>query len=67
LEGRVFGTDPLSELLKQGARKLLSQAVESEVQDLLAQNSRLCAGLSGFTEILFIKRLFAEILSHSEK
>ena len=32
LERRVFiGTDPLTELLKEGARKLLAQAVESEV------------------------------------
>ena len=36
LERRVIGTDPLTELLKEGARKLLAQAVESEVQDLLA-------------------------------
>ena len=37
LERRVIGTDPLTELLKEGARKLLAQAVESEVQELLAQ------------------------------
>jgi transposase-like protein len=36
LERRVIGADPLTELLKEGARKLLAQAVESEVQDLLA-------------------------------
>ena len=36
LERRVIGTDPLTQLLKEGARKLLAQAVESEVQDLLA-------------------------------
>jgi transposase-like protein len=36
LERRVTGTDPLTELLKEGARKLLAQAVENEVQDLLA-------------------------------
>ncbi len=38
LERRVIGTDPLTELLKQGARKLLAQAVESEVQELLAKH-----------------------------
>lgn len=37
LERRVIGIDPLSELLKEGARKLLAQAVEGEVQELLAQ------------------------------
>jgi putative transposase len=36
LERRVIGSDPLTELLKEGARKLLARAVESEVQDLLA-------------------------------
>ena len=36
LERRVIGSDPLTESLKEGARKLLAQTVESEVQDLLA-------------------------------
>ncbi len=30
LECRVIGTDPLTELLKEGARKLLARAVESK-------------------------------------
>ena len=37
LERRVIGSDPLTELLTEGARKLLAQAVESEVQELLEQ------------------------------
>lgn len=37
LERRVIGADPLTDLLKEGARKLLAQAVEGEVQELLAQ------------------------------
>ena len=49
LERRVIGTDPLTELLKEGARKLLAQAVESEVQDLLAQHQdcRTACGHAG--------------------
>jgi transposase-like protein len=38
LERRVIGADPLTELLKEGARKLLAQAVECEVRELLAQH-----------------------------
>ena len=37
LERRALGADPLTELLKEGAQKLLAQAVESERQDLLAE------------------------------
>ena len=49
LERLVIGTDPLTELLKEGARKLLAQAVESEVQDLLAQHQdcRTACGHAG--------------------
>ncbi len=37
LERRAISADPLTELLKEGARKLLAEAVESEVQELLAK------------------------------
>ena len=49
LERRALGADPLTELLKEGARKLLAQAVESEVQDLLAtyQDCRTQSGHAG--------------------
>ena len=47
--GRETLADPLTELLKEGARKLLAQAVESEVEDLLAmfQDCRTESGLAG--------------------
>jgi hypothetical protein len=35
LEGRAGITDPLTELLRTGARQLLQQAIEAEVQELL--------------------------------
>lgn len=38
LEGRAISADPLTELLRSGARQLLAQAVEGEVQELLAQH-----------------------------
>jgi len=36
LEGRAGSTDPLTDLLRTGARQLLQQAIEAEVQDQLA-------------------------------
>lgn len=39
LEGRAESTDPLTELLRSGARQLLQQAIEAEVQELLAAHS----------------------------
>lgn len=39
LEGRVGSIDPLNELLRSGARQLLQQAIEAEVQVLLAAHS----------------------------
>jgi len=39
LQGRVESTDPLTELLRSGARQLLQQAIEAEVQELLAAHS----------------------------
>ena len=36
LAGRVESTDPLTELLRIGARQLLQEAIEAEVQELLA-------------------------------
>jgi transposase-like protein len=36
LEGRAGSTDPLTELLRTGARQLLQQAIDAEVQELLA-------------------------------
>ena len=38
-EGRAESTDPLTELLRSGARQLLQQAIEAEVQELLAAQS----------------------------
>ena len=37
LSDRVRGTDPLTELIRSGARQLIQQAVEAELQTLLAQ------------------------------
>jgi transposase-like protein len=39
LEGRVGCIDPLTELLRSGARQLLQQAIEAEVLELLATHS----------------------------
>lgn len=39
LEGRAGSIDPLTELLRSGARQLLEQAIEAEVQVLLAAHS----------------------------
>lgn len=39
LEGRAGSADPLTELLRSGARQLLQQAIEAEVQELLAAHS----------------------------
>jgi putative transposase len=49
LERRAIGADPLTELLRNGARQLLAQAVECEVQDLLAnyQDFRTESGHAG--------------------
>lgn len=45
LEGRAGSADPLTELLRTGARQLLQQAIEAEVQELLAaHSSRLLEG-----------------------
>lgn len=38
-EGRAGSADPLTELLRSGARQLLQQAIEAEVQVLLAAHS----------------------------
>ena len=38
-EGRVESADPLTELLRSGARQLLQQAIEAEVQVLLSAHS----------------------------
>ena len=37
LSDRVRGTDPLTELIRSGARQLIQQAVEAELQTLLAR------------------------------
>ena len=39
LAGRAGSTDPLTELLRSGARQLLHQAIETEVQVLLSAHS----------------------------
>ncbi len=36
-QGRESFSDPLTEMLRIGAQKLIRQAVESEIQELLAQ------------------------------
>lgn len=36
LEGRESSTDALTELLRTGARQLLQQAIEAELQELLS-------------------------------
>ena len=36
LEGREILSDPLTEMLRDGAMQLISQAVEAEFQDLLS-------------------------------
>jgi len=38
-EGRAGSADPLTDLLRSGARQLLQQAIEAEVQELLAAHS----------------------------
>ena len=38
-EGRAGNTGPLTELLCNGARQLLQQAIEEELQELLAAHS----------------------------
>ena len=40
LAGREASADPLTELLRAGAQKLIYQAVEAELQELLARHSQ---------------------------
>ena len=49
LEGREASVDPLTELLRTGARQLIQQAVEAELQDLLSthEDRRLPDGKAG--------------------
>ena len=49
LEGRDASLDPLTELLRTGARQLIQQAVEVELQDLLSEHAerRLSDGRAG--------------------
>lgn len=49
LAGRVGDADPLTELLRVGARQLIEQAVESELQELLVahEDRRLTDGRAG--------------------
>ena len=49
LEGREAIRDPLTELLRRGARQLIQQAVELELQDLLTEHAerRLSDGRAG--------------------
>ena len=39
LEGRESSIDPLTDLLKKGARQLLQQAIEAELQELLSTHA----------------------------
>jgi len=41
LEGPAGSTGPLAELMRSGTRQLLQQAIEAEVEELLAANARL--------------------------
>ena len=41
LENPLFRDDPLTDVLRQGARKLLAQAIEAEVESFLAQHREL--------------------------
>jgi putative transposase len=49
LSGRDESRDPLTEMLRVGAQQLIQQAVEAELQDLLAQDAQLrtAAGTAG--------------------
>jgi len=49
LSGRDESRDPLTEMLRVGAQQLIQQAVEAELQDLLAQYAQLrtAAGTAG--------------------
>ena len=66
LERRVIGADPLTELLKEGARNLLAQAVESEVQDLLAQyqDCRTECGHAGVVRNGYLPIVFLALCTH---
>ena len=39
LAGREASADPLTELLRMGSKRLIYQAVEAELQELLAEHS----------------------------
>ncbi len=41
LKNPAFGDDPLTDVLRQGARKLLAQAIEAEVESFLARHQEL--------------------------
>ncbi len=41
LAGRERIVDPVTQLLRQGARQLIEQAVEAELEELLAAHSEL--------------------------
>jgi transposase-like protein len=41
LKNPAFADDPLTDILRQGARKLLAQAIEAEVESFLAQHLEL--------------------------
>lgn len=41
LENPAIGNDPLTDVLRQGARKLLAQAIEAEVENFLSQHRDL--------------------------
>jgi transposase-like protein len=49
ISGRAGNSDPLTELLRDGARKLIERAVESELEDYLARYSahRTAEGKAG--------------------
>ena len=40
LSGREESRDPLTEMLRAGAQQLIQQAVEAELQELLAQHAQ---------------------------
>ena len=54
LSGRVSGADLLTEMLRTGAQRLIQEAVELEVQALLAQycELRTATGHAGVVRIM---------------
>ena len=70
LAGRDTPEDPLTELLRSGARQLIQQAVESELQELLGEyaqrrteDGRAGVVRNGYRRITYRTRQFGYLLS----